>query len=176
MPATTAIQNGFGKSPQKAAGEKFPQIGETNIRVISKINEMYEAAAVIFGRWLGVTDKTAKRKLNLERSLSVEELGRLIRSERGFEVVAAVMGDAQPKWWRLMVPLMDAAEAREMQIVARRRLKQTIESALDADRHLTEAIQLTEALSDQDHVSVHLDALRSQRRVPDRAVAPKLKR
>jgi len=171
MTATSAIQNGFCKPPQNVAGERFPQVGETNIRVISKINEMYSEAAVIFGRWLGIADKSAKRKLNLERGLSVEELGKLIRDERGFEILQAVMGDARPKWWRLMLPLMDAAEAREMQMAARRRLKQTIESALDADQHLTAAIQRAEALSDQDHVSVQLDALRSMARVPHRAVA-----
>jgi len=176
MTATTAIQNGFGKLPQKAVGERFTQIGETNSRVINAIKEMYENPAVIFGRWIGVTDKTAKRKLNLERSLSVEELGVLIRSERGFEIVAAIVGDATPKWWRLMRPLMDAAEAREMQIAARRRLKQTIESALDADQHLTAAIQRAEALSDQDHASTYLDALRSQGRVPGRTVAARPKR
>lgn len=176
MTATSAIQNGFGKSPTAKTGEKFPQIGETNIRVINKINEMYSEAAVIFGRWLGVTDKTAKRKLNLERSLSVEELGRLIRSERGFEIVAAVVGDARPEWWRVMSPLMDAADARKVQLAARRRLKQTIESALDADQHLTAAIQRAEALSDQDHASPQLDALRSMARVSNRAVAQKYRR
>lgn len=176
MTATSAIQNGFGKSPAVKTGEKFPQIGETNSRVINRINEMYSEAAVIFGRWLGISDKTAKRKLNLERGLSVEELGKLIRDEQGFEILQAVMGDARPKWWRLMLPLMDAAQAREMQIAARRRLKQTIESALDADQHLTAAIQRAEALSDQDHVSTHLDALRSMARVQNRAVARKIKR
>jgi hypothetical protein len=176
MTATSAIQNGFGKSPAAKTGENFPQIGETNSRVINRINEMYSDAAVIFGRWLGVTDKTAKRKLNLERGLSVEELGKLIRDERGFEVLQAVMGDARPKWWRLMLPLMDAAEAREMQMAARRRLKQTIESALDADQHLTAAIQRAEALSDQDHAGPHVDALRSMGRIQNRAVATKPKR
>lgn len=173
MTATSAIQNGFGKSPQDAAGEKFPQIGETNSRVVNAIKEMYENPAVIFGRWIGVTDKSAKRKLGLERSLSIEELGKLIRSERGFEIIAAIMGEAKPKWWRVMLPLMDAAQAREMQIAARRRLKQTIESALDADQHLTAAIQHAEALSDQDHTGPHLDALRSMAGVQNRAVAQK---
>lgn len=173
MSTTSAISSGFGKSSGEAPGAKFPQIGETHFRVINKINEMYSDAAVVFGRWLGLTDKTAKRKLNLERSLSVEELGHLIRSERGFEIVAAIMGDARPHWWRLMVPLMDAAEARQMQIAARRRLSKTIESALDADKHLTAAIYRAEALSDQDHVSAHVDALRSMGGVPDRTVAKK---
>ncbi len=168
--SSTAI-SAFDKRPRSCAGAAFPRIGETNVSVISKIKEMYEYPAVIFGRWLGISDKTAKRKLNLERALTVEELGILIRSERGFEVVAAIMGDAKPAWWRLVIPLMDAADARKMQIAARRRLKQTIESALDADQHLTATIQRAEALSDQDHVGSHIDALRSMGRVQNRPMA-----
>jgi hypothetical protein len=173
MSATTAIQNGFGKSPQNAAGEKFPQIGETNIRVINKINEMYDNAAVIFGRWLGVTDKTAKRKLNLERSLSVEELGRLIRSERGYEIVAAIMGDATPEWWRLCSVLMDAADIRKMQIAAQRRAAKVLKGVLDADRDLSEAIQRAETLAfyGSEQAGVQADALREINRVSDRPVA-----
>lgn len=152
-------------------GEGFPQIGETSSVVINAIKEMYEYPAVIFGRWLGVSDKTAKRKLNFERALTAEDLGVLIRSERGFEVIAAIMGDAKPAWWRILVPLMDAADARKMQIAARRRLKQTIESALDADQHLTAAIHRAEVLSDQDHVGAHIDALRSMGSVQNRPLA-----
>lgn len=171
MPESSTIAVAFGKSASRCAGAKFPQIGETNVSVINKINEMYSDAAVVFGRWLGISDKTAKRKLNLERGLSVEELGELIRSERGYEILDAVMGSARPAWWRLMVPLMDAANARQMQIAARRRLKKTIESALDADQHLTAAIQRAEALSDQDFVSVQVDAMRSMGGVQNRALA-----
>lgn len=176
MTEASAAAVAFGKSSRRSAGANVLQFGETNARVINAINEMYAEAAVIFGRWLGVTDKTAKRKLNLERGLSVEELGKLIRSDQGFQVVAAIMGDAKPKWWRIMVPLMDAAEAREMQMIARRKLEKTIESAVDADKHLAAAISRAEALQDQDHVSPQLDALRSMARVPNRAMAQKYRR
>lgn len=174
MTATSAINDRFVKSTANASGGTFPQIGETSIRVINKIKEMYELPAVIFGRWLGVSDKTAKRKLNFERSLTVEELGVLIRSERGFEVVAAILGDAKPAWWRIVVPLMDAADARKMQIAARRRVAKTIESVLDADRHLNAAIERAEALAvqDEEHARPNIDALRSMRRLSGRAVAP----
>jgi hypothetical protein len=171
MTRPSAISNRFVKSATVGAGETFPQFGETNSSVINAINEMYENAAVILGRWLGVTDKTAKRKLNLERGLTVEELGKLIRSERGFEIVAAIVGDAKPSWWRLVVPLMDAADARKMQIAARRRLEKTIESAVDADKLLAATISRAEALQDQDHVSPHLNALRSMARVPSGTLA-----
>lgn len=173
MGLVSAVSGGFVKSAADQDGERFLQIGETNFRVISKIKEMYELPAVIVGRWLGISDKTAKRKLNHERALTCEDLGRLIRSERGFEIVGAIMGDAKPIWWRTVVPLMDAADAQRMQIAARRRLTKTIESAVDADRNLTAAIQRAEALAvhDEDHISPHLDALRSMGRVSNRSVA-----
>lgn len=177
MDAISAGAIAFGKRTENRSGEGFPQIGETNRRVINAIKELYENPAVIFGRWLGVSDKTAKRKLGLERALTPEEIGILIRSERGFEVLTAIMGEAKPAWWKIVVPLMDAADAHRMQLAARRRLKKTIESALDADRDLAATIQRAEALAfhDEEHVGPHLDALRSMGGASHRAVAPSSK-
>lgn len=174
MNSTSTIAASLANNRVRDGGETLPQIGETTRRVMSKIKEMYEHPAVIVGRWFGVSDKTAKRKLNFERALTVEELGTLIRSERGFEVVCAVMGDAKPAWWRIMVPLMDIAEIQQMQIAARRRARKTMEGVLDADRNLSLAIQRAEtlALHDPEHLSTQVDALRSMRGVPDRALAP----
>lgn len=173
MAVASTINTAFAKRRPDTAGEQFPQIGETNFRVINAINEMYENAAVIFGRWLGISDKTAKRKLGFERSLSSEELGELIRSERGFEIVTAVMGDARPEWWRLCALLMDAADVRKMQMAAQRRIAKTLESALDADRSLAETIARTEALAfqGQEQAGVQVDALRSMGRVSHRPMA-----
>lgn len=175
MSASSAINAIIGKPGPARSGAKFTHFGETNSRVINAIKEMYAEAAVVFGRWLNVSDKTAKRKLNFERGLTVEELGILIRSERGFEIVAAVMGDAKPAWWRLVVPLMDAAEARKMQLIAKRRMAKTIEGLVDADRNLTAAIQRAEALAvqDEEHIGPHLDALRSMGGIQNRTVAKK---
>lgn len=173
MTAASATSGSVGKLPTAQSGERFPQIGETNIRVINAIKQLYDAPAAIFGRWLGISDKTAKRKLGLERSLSAEELGVLIRSERGFEIVAAIMGDARPEWWRLCSVLMDAADIRKMQIAAQRRIAKTIAGAVDADKSLSEAIARAESLAflGQDQAGIHADALRSMRGVPDRALA-----
>lgn len=173
MSAISITARGLGKPAAKRAGANFPQVGETNRRVINAIKEMYENPAVLFGRWLGVTDKSAKRKLGLERSLSSEELGKLIRSERGFEVLEAIMGDAKPEWWRVIIPLKKHADVKLMQRAASRMAVKAIEEALDADRNLTAAIQHAEALQDQDHAGPYLDALRSVGRVQSRAMAPK---
>lgn len=173
MSSTSLTANGFGKTVRGRSGENLPQIGETSRRVISKIKEMYENPAVIFGRWIGVSDKTAKRKLNMERAITAEELGILIRSERGYEIVAAVMGDARPAWWRIVVPLMDAADARKMQMAANRRVAKTIERMVDADKALASSIQYAESLAvqDEEHIGPHLDALRSMGGSQNRAMA-----
>lgn len=178
MTASSAITSGVGKSLAVHDGERFPQIGETNRRVINAIKQLYDAPAVIFGRWLGITDKTAKRKLNFERTLSAEELGTLIRSERGFEIVDAIMGDARPEWWRLCSLLMEAADIKKMQLAAQRRIAKTIAGALDADKSLSEAIARADALAfhGQDQAGVLADALRATNGVPDRPMAPPKKR
>ena len=53
--------------------------------------------------------------------------------ERGFEIIAAIMADHRPEWWRICAPLMDAADIRKMQIAAQRRIKKILESAIDAE-------------------------------------------
>jgi hypothetical protein len=173
MASASPITARFVKSGGIPSGESLPQIGETTFRVISKIKEMYDKPAVVFGRWLGVSDKTAKRKLGHERSITAEELGVLIRSERGFEIVTAIMGDARPEWWRVCSAVMDAADIRKMQIAAQRRIAKTLQGALDADRDLAAAISRAETLAVQDpeHMGNQLDALRSMSRVPHRALA-----
>lgn len=173
MAQSMAAASGIGKSPSVSGGERNTRFGETNDRVILKIKEMYELPAAIFGKWIGVSDKTAKRKLNLERGLDVEELGKLIRSERGYEIVAAIMGNSMPVWWRIVVPLMDAADARKMQVAANRRVAKTIERMVDADKALSASIQYAETLAvqDEEHISPHLDALRSMARTQNRSVA-----
>lgn len=173
MSSASLTRNGFGKSPAIRDGGRFPHIGETSRAIANAINDMFQNPAVALGDFLGLSDKTAKRKLDLERSLSVEELGALIRSDRGLEIVSAIMGDARPEWWRICEAVMDAADIRKMQIAAQRRIAKTLAGAIDADRDLTAAIQRAEALAvhDPEHLGNHLDALRSMARVPDRAVA-----
>lgn len=173
MNSASGISIGFGKRRATQGGDKNPQSGETNGRVIRKIKEMYELPAVVLGRWLGISDKATKRKLSCERSLSVEELGELIRSERGFEIVTAVMGDARPEWWRICAVLMEAADIKKMQLAAQRRAAKVLRGVLDADRDLSAAIERAETLAfyGSEQAGVHADALRSMGSVPNSTVA-----
>lgn len=160
------------------AGENFPQSGETNRRIVNAIKQMYDSPAVALGRWLGISDKATKRKLVGERSLSLEEVGSLLRSERGYEILTAIIGEARPEWWRLCSVLMDAADIRKMQIMAQRRAAQVLKGVVDADRDLSEDIRRAETLAfyGSEQAGMHADALRSINRVPDRPVASKTKR
>lgn len=155
--------------------QKAKRASPTNSAVIKRIKEMYEKPTALLMDWFRISERTAKRKLGGHRELSMEEIGRLIRSEQGFEIVTAIMGDAKPKWWKICVPLMDAASIREMQMVANKRLTKVLENAIEEDRLLSAAISRAENLSiqDEDHMRGHINALRSMRRVPNRAVAPK---
>lgn len=161
------------RAPSKTV-TSLTQVGQTNFSLINKFKEMYAKPAAVMADWLGVSERTAKRKLGCERELSAEEIGRLIRSEQGFHFVTAVMGDARPEWWRICSALMDAADIRKMQMAAQRRIAKTLEGALDADRTLSATIARAEALAiqDEEHARPHIDALRSMARVSGRAVAP----
>lgn len=174
MSATSAVTTTIGKQVSARSGATIPQAGEISRSIINTIKQMYETPAIVLGRWLNVTDKQAKRKLNGERELSADEIATLIRSEQGFHIVAAIMGDATPEWWRLCSVLMDAAEIKKMQIVAQRRIAKQLRGAIDADAELTAAIARSEALAfhDPEHMRPHLDALRSMAGLSDRAVAP----
>ena len=98
-----------------------------------------------------------------------------VRVENEREIICAIMADVNriPDWWRICVPLMDAADIRKMQIAAQRRLTKALGEVVDADKSLTAAIQRSEALAfhDEEHMRPHLDALRSMAGVPDRAMA-----
>jgi len=152
------------------------QVGPINFSVIKRFKGLFEKPYAVLADMLAVSERTAKRKLAGERDLSGEELERLIRSEQGFEIVAAIMADCSrpPKWWRICAPVMEAAEIREMQMIAQRRITKAIEGALDADKQLSATLRYSEALSvhDEDHMRPHVDALRAVSRAPDRALAP----
>lgn len=61
---------------------------------------------------LGVTERVAKHRLAGSRAYTVEELQAMLQSEHGFEILQALMGDAQPKWWWWAQRVIATAERR----------------------------------------------------------------
>lgn len=171
-----AFANRAGGDPAGRSDQSGRSICKASSLISKKIKEMYANAkpSAVLADWLGIGMRTAERKLGGSRPYSAEEIAHLLRSERGFEILTAVMADAKPAWWCICTPLMEIAEIRKMQKAAQRRVSKALEGALDADRDLTAAIARADALAvyDEDHMRPHLDALRSMARVPDRSVAP----
>jgi hypothetical protein len=166
-------------SATKASGRTCATLaanGSVNFAIVSRIKSLYATkTAQTLAHWLGISPRTAKHRLSCTREFSVEEIGTLLHSEHGFEIVAAIMATSpkQPEWWRICSPVMEAANIRRMQMLAQRRISKALEEALDADRNLTDTIARAEsvAVQDQDFYRPHLDALRSTGRAQNRAVA-----
>lgn len=135
----------------------------------------------------GLQERTAKHRLAGTRVYTVGELQTLLRSEDGLDFLVAVMGEAQPAWWRWINKVMTLAAVRRRQaedaqeilkletspdtdVGARRRIK----GALDADRRISAAIVRAETAvgisrPNVDRVGAAADSRSA--RLPHRAMA-----
>jgi hypothetical protein len=135
----------------------------------------------------GLKERSAKHRLANSRVYTIEELQALLRSEDGLDYLAALMGDAEPKWWWWAKQVMAVAAIKrrraedEQEILkletsapaevgARRRIK----GALDANRNLKASIDRAETAlgfrrPDVDRADA--DAVRSKSGASNRAVA-----
>jgi hypothetical protein len=107
---------------------------------------------------LGVGEATAKHRIAGRRAFTADELATLLRTERGIDYLVAVMGEAEPAWWRKFKKHLRVESALRLQAFARREL----EDAVDADRSLTAAIAgatAAMAVSDPDFHQPQIDAM-----------------
>lgn len=183
---TTVFANGALVEPGTTGPRNGANGGGINSAIINVIKDLYpEDQVKTLASWLKLSLKTAKNRLLGERDFTTEELATLLSSQHGYRVLQAIMDEAakrpdyrRPEWWHICSALMDAADIRKMQAIANRRIAKTIESAIDANKYLSAAIERAETLAvhDADHLSNHLDALRSMGGVPHRALAPAKRR
>lgn len=104
-----------------------------------------------------MTERVAKHRLAGTRDYTVEELQALLHSEDGLDFLMAVMGEAQPAWWRWINKVMTLAAVRRRQaedaqeilkletsgdvdVGARRRIK----GALNAEKRISSAVARAE--------------------------------
>lgn len=135
----------------------------------------------------GLQERTAKHRLAVTRVYTVGELRTLLRSEDGLDFLIAVMGDAQPTWWRWITKVMTLASVRrrqhedaqeilklettgDVEVGARRRIK----GALNADKRISAAVARAETTlgisrPDVDRMGTAADG--GVVRVPGRAMA-----
>lgn len=141
---------------------------------------------------LGLQERAAKYRLSNSRAYTVDELQTLLHSEDGLDFLMAVMGEAQPAWWRWINKVMTLAAVRRRQaedaqeilkletsgdadVGARRRIK----GALNAEKRISSAVARAETslgLSRPNLDRVGFAAGGGSSRVPSRAVAGASKR
>jgi hypothetical protein len=142
--------------------------------VIEALRKIFtEHARKVLAVTLGISFGAAKKKIEGDRELSLDEFVTLLHTPKGFQYLTAVMADSQVQWWRLLAPMMEVAEVQAMQNRARRKLRKAVQGAFDADADITAAITRADALlvQDEDFHRQGADALRSMGRIPHRAVA-----
>jgi hypothetical protein len=76
--------------------KKFP-ISESIANVIRRLWPKKTAQHVSFVT--GCDERTVKFWLAGETRMSVESVSKLLATDDGFEILAAIMGEAKPQWW-----------------------------------------------------------------------------
>lgn len=112
---------------------------------------------------IGVKERAAKHRKAASRPYSADDLRKILHSENGFIVLAAIMADSNARWWKVCFPLMQVAEVQAMQLRARKKISQALLGAVDADADLTAAIARADTLlvHDADFARPHADAVRA---------------
>jgi hypothetical protein len=61
--------------------------------------------------------------LSRKTAMSADALAELIRSDAGLEIIAAIIGDARPAWWKHFARTIELSRLRKAQDESRRRLE-----------------------------------------------------
>lgn len=90
--------------------------------------------------------------------IPADALAALLQSDWGREFLAAVMEQAEPRWWTKLKAFFNALDVMAMQRITRRKLKE----ALDADQYL--APSAAQMFQDEEFYRPHLEAPRQHHR------------
>jgi hypothetical protein len=92
-------------------------------KIVSVIRQAWPRKTAAHVSYLtGVTERGVKFWLAGETRMSVPHVAALLKTEEGFAILKAVMGDARPAWW---VETMTAAELRESRRAMRAEQRRT---------------------------------------------------
>lgn len=169
MERAFAIAGAKAKIGESNSSMPTPQTG----RILAAFAKIFpDYTSKLLARLLGLSESGARKKLDGDRKLDIDEFCVMLHTDEGFEYLTAVMAESQVKWWRLMSASMTAREAQRLQAAARTRIRRVIRESIDADADLSAAIARAEAFSDQEFHRPHADALRSMGRLQNRTMAP----
>lgn len=163
-----------GANAKNGAAEMGPPRGHSG-PIMEAFGKIFpEDTRKILAQFLGLSPDGAKKKLQGDRDLHIDELFTLLRTDEGFSYLAAGMAGSQARWWKVIGLLMEAGDVQTMQIKAQRKLARVMKGAIDADADLSAARARADALlfQDEDFYRSHADALSAMARLPHRTLAP----
>jgi hypothetical protein len=114
----------------------------------------------------GLSERTAKYRMSGKRDFSASELAVLLRSEHGLDFLAAIMGEASPRWWVMV--------RSAFKLGAMRRHRQQLREAIDEAERLGDTLARAETalgVCDEDFHREQIDALGEIRRGLHRPLA-----
>lgn len=157
-------------------GTRITQSGTISSVIALRLKEIFpDKTWTYLCELLGVKERVAKHRLAGSRDFSAEDLAKILHSECGYEVLAALMATApnKPLWWRICAPLMRLADVKKMEAAQERIIGNVLKDSLDARSSITAARQRAEAVAihDPEFHSHTLDALRGMDGVPNRTMA-----
>lgn len=173
MSRVLSIVGANAKSGGAVSYTKRTQNGSVTKSIVLTFREIFPRktwAAV--ADMLGLEERTAKHRLRGTRRFSDDEIAELLRSEDGLKFLAAIMGDAKPRWWRGFLAHIAAGNARR----AMRAQEQLLREAISAVESVGSAVSQADAalaFQDEDFMRPHVDAMRAVTRVPHSAMAQK---
>lgn len=113
--------------------ERFTAFGEI-IKIIKTAWPTKTAAQVSF--LTGVSERAVKFWLAGETRMTLENVSALLKTDEGYAILKAIMGDAKPEWW---IDTMMAAELRASRKIQRAEALRTERlKALRAQREMFE--------------------------------------
>ena len=91
------------QNAKSGAAESFTK-GETGFtltaRIVLALKEIFPKKTVQHASFVtGADERTVKFWLAGTTRMSVESVGALLRSDEGYAILAAIMGEAKPAWW-----------------------------------------------------------------------------
>lgn len=152
-------------------GIASPRNGDANSAVLSVLRALLGPKPwTALADWFGLSNGAARKKMYGERALSADEIAALLRSEHGRDVLAALMGDAQPKWWRAVKSQTLVIESKQASYRAKRMLREAID-VVDETEHAIDRVETALALSHETRDRRGVAARQPLARVPHRTVA-----
>ena len=71
-------------------------------RIVKVARELWPRKTTnVLADMTGVSERAVKYWLSGQTCMSLENVSDLLRSDDGFEILRAVMGEASPRWWRV---------------------------------------------------------------------------